>query len=41
ERANGIWKKLLEDYVPPPIAEGVEEKLDAYITKRKLEIRGG
>jgi len=41
ERANGIWKKLLEEYVPPPIAEGTEEKLDAYINKRKLEIGGG
>ncbi|MCF6273229.1 MAG: trimethylamine methyltransferase family protein [Rhodobacteraceae bacterium] len=41
ERANGVWKKLLEEYVPPAIAEGIEAKLDAYIAKRKLEISAG
>ncbi len=39
ERANGIWKKLLEDYVSPAIDDGIEPKLDAYIAKRKLEIK--
>lgn len=38
ERANGIWKKLLADFTPPPITDGVEEKLDAYIAQRKAEI---
>ena len=41
ERANEIWKKLLKEYVPPAIAEGTEERLDAYINMRKLEIGGG
>jgi trimethylamine--corrinoid protein Co-methyltransferase len=41
ERANVIWKKLLKEYVPPAIAVGTEEKLDAYINMRKLEISGG
>jgi len=41
ERANGIWKKLLEEYVPPAIEAGIEAKLDAYIAKRKLEIKAG
>jgi len=38
ERANKIWKNLLKEYVPPAIPEGTEEKLDAYISKRKSEI---
>ncbi len=41
ERANGIWKKLLEEFEPPAIAEGIEEKLEAYISMRKQEIHGG
>jgi len=38
DRANGVWKQLLADYIQPPIKDGVEEKLEAYITKRKAEI---
>lgn len=38
ERANRIWKKLLRDYEKPPIDPGVEEELEAYVAKRKLEI---
>lgn len=41
QRANGVWKNLLENYRPPVIAEGVEARLDAYIKARKLEIAAG
>ncbi len=38
KRANTAWKKLLRDYVKPPIDEATEEALIAYVTKRKQEI---
>ena len=38
QRANEIWKQLLRDYEKPPIEPGVEEELEAYVAKRKLEI---
>ena len=38
ERANAIWKQLLQDYEKPPIDPGVEEELEAYVAKRKEEI---
>jgi trimethylamine--corrinoid protein Co-methyltransferase len=41
ERANAVWKTLLAEYSPPEIAEGIEEKLDVYIERRKSEINGG
>ena len=34
-RANKRWKKLLSEYVAPPIDEGVDEALLEYIAKRK------
>ncbi len=37
ERANGIWKRLLEDYEPPPIDPAVDEELKAFVTRRKRE----
>ncbi|MGB5132166.1 MAG: trimethylamine methyltransferase family protein [Steroidobacteraceae bacterium] len=37
-RANGIWKKLLADYQPPPLDPAIEEALVAYVTHRKEEI---
>ncbi|MCP5087172.1 MAG: trimethylamine methyltransferase family protein [Rhodobacteraceae bacterium] len=39
QRANEIWKQLLREYEKPPIDPGVEEELEAYIAKRKEEIR--
>ena len=41
QRANGIWKQLLRDYEKPPIDPGVEDELEAYVAKRKREIRPG
>ncbi len=38
QRANEVWKKLLEDYQKPPIDPAVEEELEAYVAKRKEEI---
>jgi trimethylamine--corrinoid protein Co-methyltransferase len=37
-RANGIWKKLLADYQPPPLDPAIEEALVDYVTHRKEEI---
>ncbi len=38
ERANRIWKTLLEEYEQPSIDPAVVEELDEYVTKRKEEI---
>jgi len=37
-RANGIWKRLLEAYQPPPLDPARLEAVDAYIGKRREEI---
>ncbi len=37
QRANGIWKKMLEDYVAPPLDEGIDQALLAFIERRKSE----
>ena len=38
QRANTIWKTLLDRYEKPPIDPAVEEELEAYVTRRKEEI---
>jgi trimethylamine--corrinoid protein Co-methyltransferase len=38
ERANRIWKQLLAEYEPPPMAPGVREALDTFVDRRKREI---
>jgi trimethylamine--corrinoid protein Co-methyltransferase len=38
ERANGIWKQLLAEYVPPPLDPGVAEALDEFIERRRRDI---
>ena len=38
ERANGIWKQLLTEYVPPPLDPGAAETLDAFIERLRREI---
>jgi trimethylamine--corrinoid protein Co-methyltransferase len=40
DRAHTIWKKLKEQYVPPPLDPAVAEALDAYVAKRKEELGG-
>jgi trimethylamine--corrinoid protein Co-methyltransferase len=38
ERANGIWKRLLAEYEPPPLDPGIKEALDAFADHRRREI---
>ena len=38
-RANAIWKRMLRDYEPPPIDEGIAEGLREYRDSRLREIR--
>lgn len=40
QRATLIWKKMLADYVPPPLDPAVKEAIDAYVARRTLEING-
>lgn len=37
ERANGIWKSILNEYEAPPMDEAIKEELDAFVAKRKEE----
>jgi trimethylamine--corrinoid protein Co-methyltransferase len=37
--ANGRYKKLLREYTPPELDPGLEEALQAFITRRKAEIK--
>ncbi|MBA2299390.1 MAG: trimethylamine methyltransferase family protein [Chloroflexi bacterium] len=41
ERANGIWKRLLAEAVPPSLDPSVTEALDAFVVRRKREIAAG
>ena len=38
QRANDIWKRLLDEYEKPPIDPAIEEELQAYMARRKEEI---
>jgi trimethylamine--corrinoid protein Co-methyltransferase len=38
ERANGIWKRLLAEYTPPPMDAATREALDTFVERRKAEI---
>eukprot|EP01037_Dinobryon_pediforme_P039499 gene39499-48139_t len=40
-RATGIWKKLLADYVPPPLDPAIREAVAAYVARRSEEIGAG
>src|ERR1700687_2365140 len=33
ERATGIWKKMLAEYLPPPLDPAVREAIDAYVAR--------
>src|ERR1700761_2574746 len=35
KRANGLWKKLLAEYAPPPLDPAIDEAMLEYIAKRK------
>ena len=38
QRANTIWKKMLNDYEPPPLDEAIDEAMLDFIAKRKEEL---
>jgi trimethylamine---corrinoid protein Co-methyltransferase len=38
DRATGIWKKLLADYVPPPLDPAMREAVAAYVERRTREL---
>jgi trimethylamine--corrinoid protein Co-methyltransferase len=38
QRANTVWKRLLESYVEPPLDPGRKEAIDAFVERRKKEI---
>jgi len=38
ERATIIWKKVLSEYSPPPLDEGVREAIAAYVARRSGEL---
>ena len=35
QRANTVWKQLLNEFVPPPIDPGIDEALKEFVAKRK------
>ena len=35
QRANAIWKRMLDDYEPPPLDPGIDEALIEFVDKRK------
>ena len=37
-RANAIWKKMLDEYVPPPIDPSLDEALREYIERQKASM---
>ena len=37
QRANGIWKSMLQDYELPPLDPAVDEALIDYVSRRKAE----
>ena len=38
QRANRIWKETLENYVAPPLDQGTDEALKAFMERRKSEL---
>ena len=36
-RANRKWKKVLAEYEPPPLDEGIDEALRDFMERRKRE----
>ena len=37
QRANAIWKRILEEYQEPPMDEAIAEELDAFVDRRIAE----
>jgi trimethylamine---corrinoid protein Co-methyltransferase len=40
-RATGIWKKMLAEYVPPPLEPAVREAISDYVARRTRELGKG
>ena len=38
ERATGSWKRVLTEYVPPPLDPAVREAISDYVTRRSAEL---
>jgi trimethylamine---corrinoid protein Co-methyltransferase len=38
ERANGLWKRLLAEAVPPPLDPEIADALDAFVERRQREL---
>src|SRR5258705_4534035 len=38
KHATGIWKKMLAEYLPPPLEPAVKEAIDAYVARRTREL---
>ena len=38
-KAHGIWKRMLREYEPPALDEGVREELEAFVAHRKAELQ--
>jgi len=38
QRANKIWKQMLEEYEQPPIDPGIDEALKDHVARRKREL---
>jgi trimethylamine--corrinoid protein Co-methyltransferase len=38
QRATGIWKKLLAEYVPPALDPATKEAIDAFVARRTREL---
>ena len=41
QRANQIWKTLLNEYEAPPLAESIADELKEFVAKRKAQIANG
>lgn len=40
QRANKIWKQLLEEYEPPPLDGAIEQELREFVERRERELVG-
>jgi trimethylamine--corrinoid protein Co-methyltransferase len=40
ERATELWPKVLREFAPPAVDPAIEEELQAYMAKRKEELKG-
>ena len=38
ERANVVYRRALESYQPPEVADSVRQQLQAYVDERRREI---